>query len=42
MVMDVVAANRVEALKVRKYGPFRAMPKSTWLLVLLSPISRDN
>jgi hypothetical protein len=34
MVMDVVAAGRVEGLKVRKDGPSRAMLKSIWLLVL--------
>jgi hypothetical protein len=33
-VMDVVAADNVEALKGRKDGPSRAMLKSTWLSVL--------
>jgi hypothetical protein len=33
-VMDVVVADKVEALKGRKYGPSRAMLKSIWLLVL--------
>jgi hypothetical protein len=33
-VMDVVAANKVEALKRRKNGPSRAMLKSFWLLIL--------
>jgi hypothetical protein len=33
-VMDVVAADKVEALKGRKDGPSRAMLKSIWLSVL--------
>jgi hypothetical protein len=33
-VMDVVAADKVEAFKKRKDGPFRAMLKSIWLSVL--------
>jgi hypothetical protein len=33
-VMDVVAADKVEALKKRKDGPSRAMLKSIWLSVL--------
>jgi hypothetical protein len=33
-VMDVVVADKVEVLKGRKYGPFRAMLKSIWLLIL--------
>jgi hypothetical protein len=33
-VMDVAAANKVEALKKRKDGPSRAMLKSIWLSVL--------
>jgi hypothetical protein len=33
-VMDVVVADKVEALKKRKYGPSRAILKSIWLLVL--------
>jgi hypothetical protein len=33
-VMDAAAADKVEALKKRKDGPFRAMLKSIWLLVL--------
>jgi hypothetical protein len=32
--MDVVAADKVEALKKRKDGPSRAMLKSIWLSVL--------
>jgi hypothetical protein len=33
-VMDVVVADKVEALKGRKDGPSRAMLKSIWLSVL--------
>jgi hypothetical protein len=33
-VMDVVVADKVEALKKRKDGPSRAMLKSIWLSVL--------
>jgi hypothetical protein len=33
-VMDVAAADKVEALKKIKDGPSRAMLKSIWLLVL--------
>jgi hypothetical protein len=33
-VMDVAAADKVEALKGRKDGPSRAMLKSIWLSVL--------
>jgi hypothetical protein len=33
-VMDVAAADKVEALKKRKDGPSRAMLKSIWLSVL--------
>jgi hypothetical protein len=33
-VMDVVVADKVEALKGRKEGPSRAMLKSNWLSVL--------
>jgi hypothetical protein len=33
-MMDVVAANKVEALKKRKHGPSRSMLKSIWLSVL--------
>jgi hypothetical protein len=33
-VMDVVAADKVEALKGRKDGPSRAMLKSIWLSIL--------
>ena len=33
-VMDVVAADKVEVIKGRKYGPSRAMLKSIWLSVL--------
>jgi hypothetical protein len=33
-VMDVVAADKVEALKKEKDGPSRAMLKLIWLLVL--------
>ena len=33
-VMDVFAANKVEALKKRKYGPSRAMLKLIWLSLL--------
>jgi hypothetical protein len=33
-VMDVVVADKVEALKRRKYGPSSAMLKSIWLSVL--------
>jgi hypothetical protein len=33
--MDVVAAtDKMEALKMRKYGPSRAMLKSIWLSIL--------
>jgi hypothetical protein len=32
--MDVVAANKVEALKKRKDGPSKAMFKLIWLSVL--------
>jgi hypothetical protein len=32
--MDVVVVDKVEALKKRKGGPFRAMLKSIWLSVL--------
>jgi hypothetical protein len=32
--MDVVVADKVEALKERKDGPSRAMLKSIWLSVL--------
>jgi hypothetical protein len=32
--MDVVAAEKVEALKKEKDGPSRAMLKSIWLSVL--------
>jgi hypothetical protein len=32
-VMDVVAADKVEALKGRKDGPSKAMLKSIWLSV---------
>ena len=34
MVMDVAATDRVEALKVRKDGPSRVMPKLIRLSVL--------
>jgi hypothetical protein len=34
MVMDVVAADKIEALKGRKGGPSRAMLKSIQLSVL--------
>jgi hypothetical protein len=33
-VMDVAAADKVEALRKRKDGPSRAMLKSIWLSVL--------
>jgi hypothetical protein len=33
-VMDVVVADKVEALKKRKDGPSRAMLKSIWLSIL--------
>ena len=33
-VMNVVATDKVEALKKIKYGPSRAMLKSIWLSVL--------
>jgi hypothetical protein len=33
-VMDVVVADKVEALKGKKDGPSRAMLKSIWLSVL--------
>jgi hypothetical protein len=33
-VMDVAAADKVEALKKRKDGPSKAMLKSIWLSVL--------
>jgi hypothetical protein len=33
-VMDVVAADKVKALKGRRYGPSRSMLKSIWLSVL--------
>jgi hypothetical protein len=33
-VMDVVVADKVEALKGRKDGPSRAMLKSIWLSIL--------
>ena len=33
-VMDVVAADKVEALKEKKEGPSRAMLKLIWLLIL--------
>jgi hypothetical protein len=33
-VMDIVVADKVEALKKEKYGPSMAMIKSIWLLVL--------
>jgi hypothetical protein len=32
--MDVVVAKKVEVMKGRKDGPYRAMLKSIWLLVL--------
>jgi hypothetical protein len=32
--MDVAAADKVEALKKKKYGPSRARIKSIWLSVL--------
>jgi hypothetical protein len=33
-VMDATIADKVEALKKRKYGPTKAMLKLIWLLVL--------
>jgi hypothetical protein len=34
MVMDDDVVGKVEALKGRKDGPSRAMPKSIWLSIL--------
>jgi len=33
-MMDVIVAGKVEALKGRKGGPSKAMPKLIWLSVL--------